>query len=181
MKKLLLLSILALLLTVVSWSYDYKFEMSEKYINGYIDTQKAALKESGLHNFELILSGERTMEIEANYGGLRIPIKIKMTLDTVQPNRFRLYVTKFKVLGFLPMSRKMIAESIRDAIITNPSLKKCINIRIFELNTNSDEDLGVDITFVKSPVDVLEDLVISNLVVKKDMISLWGNVTVVLE
>ena len=104
-----------------------------------------------------------------------------MTLDTVQPNRFRLYVTKFKVLGFLPMSRKMIAESIRDAIITNPSLKKCINIRIFELNTNSDEDLGVDITFVKSPVDVLEDLVISNLVVKKDMISLWGNVTVVLE
>ncbi|MCK9225863.1 MAG: hypothetical protein M0Q02_12370, partial [Candidatus Muirbacterium halophilum] len=156
MKKLISLIILTLLFTIASSAYDYKFEMSEKYINGFIDSQKEALVDSGLHNFEVFLVGERNMEIELNYGMLRIPVKIKMTLDTVSPNKFRLFITKFKVLGFLPMSRMMIAEAVRDSIITNPFLAKCINIRIFKLNTKSDEDFGVDINFTKSPVDILE-------------------------
>jgi hypothetical protein len=181
MKKLLSLIILTLLFSVVSWSYDYKFEMSEKYLNGYIDTQKAALKESGLHNFEVILAGNREMEIEANYGALRVPVKIKMTLDTVRPNKFRLYITKFKVLGFLPLSRMMIAEAIRDSIVTNPFLKNCMNIIIFEVKGGGDEDFGVEINFIKSPVDVLQDLVISNLIIQKDKLAVQGNVTVNLE
>ncbi|MGM0607324.1 MAG: SH3 domain-containing protein [Candidatus Muiribacteriota bacterium] len=173
MKKMLLLTMIISVFTITSFaSDDYFFSISEPFVNKYIDFFEEEFNESSLSKFNFEFAGNNEGKITCRY--LIVPVRIDFTLEQAEVNQIDFFIERFRVLGFIPLSKKMLARKIMESLDEVPAMKEVVNIAV--RNGRDDETFGITVRFQKSPVELLSELTVDNANLNRERMSIFGNV-----
>lgn len=153
------------------FSYDYTFSFTDKFITDFVNNYKDALKESGIKNFKMDFKGGNKGEITMTYKSI-IPLEVKFNINAVSKNRIKFYITKFKALGFLPISKKMLVEKVTKAIEELPEVNQYLKIEVAA--RGDDDEYSLDMRITKNPIPAVPELSIEDAAINGSSFSLFG-------
>ena len=153
------------------YSYDYTFSFTDKFLTDFVNNYKDALEESGIKNFKLDFQGGNKGEINMTYKSI-IPLEVKFNIQSVSKNRIKFFITKFKALGFLPISKSMLVKKVTKAIEELPEVNQYLKIEVVE--RGDDEECSLDMRITKNPIPAVPELSIEDATIEGSSFSFFG-------